>query len=104
MSHGCAVERIVTNAIIRSLQMSNCQLIVEGADSAVVFDQEVKGPNYASGGIQDYWLINLQDDVIEVRRQPSAEGYSQVESLQRGDRLTPLAYPQLSFTVDELLG
>lgn len=88
---------------LRHPQSSDVLLLIEVSDSTVEFDRDVKGPLYASSGIQEYWLINLQVGVIEVHRQPATNGYGQVEILRRGEAIASKAIPQLSFTVGELL-
>ncbi|HXH13446.1 MAG TPA: Uma2 family endonuclease [Alphaproteobacteria bacterium] len=50
------------------------------------------------------WLLALEPGVIEVYRAPGPEGYRQVRTLRRGERLSPQAFPELILTVDELLG
>jgi Uma2 family endonuclease len=44
-------------------------LAVEVADSSLVFDREHKGSLDARAGIQDYWIVNLVDRVLEVYRE-----------------------------------
>jgi Uma2 family endonuclease len=46
----------------------------------------------------------VEQGLIEVYRSPSPEGYQQVRTLRRGEGLSPQAFPELSVTVDELLG
>lgn len=41
-------------------------LIIEVSDSSLVHDQNDKCTQYAAGGIPQYWIVNLVDDVIEV--------------------------------------
>jgi Uma2 family endonuclease len=41
---------------------------------------------------------------MEVCRQPSPEGYREVRRLRRGQRLAPLAFPDVLVSVDDLLG
>lgn len=45
-------------------------LIVEVSQSRLAFDRGQKGAIYARAGIQDYWIVNLVDSMIEVRREP----------------------------------
>jgi Uma2 family endonuclease len=45
-------------------------LIVEVSDSTLDSDCNVKGPIYARAGIPTYWIVNLVDQVIEVRTLP----------------------------------
>jgi len=89
---------------LRHPQPSDVLLLIEVSDSTVEFDRDVKGLLYASSGIQEYWLINLQADRIERHRQPSANGYGQVEIFRGGEAIASQTIPQLSFTVGELLG
>ena len=45
-------------------------LVIEVADSSLAYDRGRKGSLYARAGIQDYWIINLVDDRLEVYRDP----------------------------------
>ncbi|MEC4816575.1 MAG: Uma2 family endonuclease [Scytonema sp. PMC 1069.18] len=40
-------------------------LLIEIADSSLKYDQEIKLPIYAEGGISDYWIFNLVDNCLE---------------------------------------
>jgi Uma2 family endonuclease len=79
-------------------------LVVEVMDSSASYDREVKVPLYARFGIPETWLMDVEQGLIEVYRSPSPEGYQQVRTLRRGEGLSPQAFPELSVTVDELLG
>src|SRR4030095_12492101 len=48
-------------------------LVVEVADASLSFDREHKGSLYARAGIQDYWIVNLVDHVLEVHRDPGPD-------------------------------
>ncbi|HKZ04298.1 MAG TPA: Uma2 family endonuclease, partial [Methylomirabilota bacterium] len=48
-------------------------LVVEVADTSLAFDRDVKGSLYARAGIADFWIVNLLDRVVEVRRDPAAD-------------------------------
>jgi Uma2 family endonuclease len=82
----------------------NVLLVVEVMDSSASYDREVKVPLYARFGIPETWLLDVEQRLIEMCRDPSPEGYQQVRTLRRGERLSPQAFPELSVTVDELLG
>ena len=45
-------------------------LVVEVAESRLVFDREHKGSLYARARLEDYWIVNLVDRVLEVYRRP----------------------------------
>jgi Uma2 family endonuclease len=79
-------------------------LVVEVMASSADYDREVKVPLYARFGITETWLVEVEQGLIEVYRAPGPEGYQQVHAWQRGERLAPEAIPELSLTVDALLG
>ena len=78
-------------------------LIIEVADSSLAYDQQVKGLTYAQASIQDYWIVDLVDGTLLVHRQPTPAGYTSVQTLSRGDSVTPLAFPELTLQVADLL-
>jgi Uma2 family endonuclease len=79
-------------------------LVVEVMASSAAYDRAVKVPLYARFGIMETWLVEVEQGLIEVYRAPGPEGYQQVHTWQRGERLAPEAFPELSLTVDALLG
>lgn len=79
-------------------------LVVEVAETSVGSDRRVKLPLYARAGIPEAWLLDLPGDALEVHRQPSPEGYREVQRFRRGGRLAPQAFPELELRVDDLLG
>jgi Uma2 family endonuclease len=79
-------------------------LVVEVAETSVEVDRGVKVPLYAQAGISEVWLVDLAEERIEVYRQPSPQGYQQVQHLRRGERLAPLSLPDLVLAVESILG
>jgi Uma2 family endonuclease len=79
-------------------------LLIEVADSSVTFDLNVKAPLYARYNIPEYWLVDLNRQQVTVFRQPSAEGYRSMQVHERGSTLTLAELPDISITVDEILG
>jgi Uma2 family endonuclease len=85
-------------------------LTVEVSDTTLDFDRNEKASLYALAGIADYWIENLVDEQVEMHRQPGPDasrphkhGYAQVTVLKRGDLVNPLAVPQVSVAVSNLL-
>ena len=71
---------------------------------AVDFDRDVKGPLYAENGIVEYWIANLDDRCLEVRRQPRSDGtYADVRTLRPGDTADVAALPGVTVAVAEIL-
>lgn len=53
---------------------------------------------YARASIPDYWILNLVEQVLEVRRRPVPQedapfghAYAEVQRLSAGDSIVPLA-------------
>lgn len=85
-------------------------LVVEVAESRLVFDRRHKGSLYARAGLTDYWILNLVDRVLEVYRQPIADAsaafgwrYAAMETLGAGSRVALLAVPAARIAVVDLL-
>ncbi len=83
---------------------SDVLLLIEVADSSLEYDREVKTPLYARAGIAEVWLVDLVGENLRVYRSPSPEGYREVRTARRGERLAPEALPELALSVNAILG
>jgi Uma2 family endonuclease len=80
-------------------------LLIEVADSSLELDRGIKRMLYAEAGIEDYWVVNLVDDCVEIYRRPQPEGrYANPEVLHRGDKVSPLRCSDIVLTMDDVLG
>jgi Uma2 family endonuclease len=84
-------------------------LVVEVSDTTLRLDRR-KANVYAAAGIGDYWIVNLVDRQVEIRRDPRADAnvrtgatYATVITFQPGDTLTPLAAPNAAIAVTDVL-
>lgn len=83
-------------------------LLVEVADSSLEEDRRVKLPLYAAAGIEDYWIVNLVNNQVEVYREPEVleDGtaiYHQQTVHKAGDTIAPLRFPDCAIDVTPLL-
>jgi Uma2 family endonuclease len=79
-------------------------LVIEVADSSLAYDRQTKAPLYARFSIPEYWIVDLNNDRIEVYREPSPIGYRSVRPYPRGERLSPAFASDLIVEVDAILG
>lgn len=79
-------------------------LLIEIAELWISYDRDVKIPLYAEAGIPESWLVDLNSSTLFVYRRPSPEGYQDVRAYRRGESISPEAFPEIRFTVDEILG
>ena len=86
------------------LSAGHTVLVVEISDSTVRYDRNRKMPLYAQSGVPELWIENLQEDVILVYRDPGPKTFSTSLVFHRGESFSLTAFPDVAFTVDELLG
>ena len=78
-------------------------LVVEVADTSLAYDRERKLPLYAEAGIPEVWIVDLNDNVVEVHAEPLPEGYGAVSHARGGERLTSPTVPGLVLDPAEVL-
>ncbi len=85
-------------------------LIVEISDSTLRYDRTTKAELYAAAGIPEYWIVNLNDRVLEVHRQPApmtgytlGHYYRSVTQYLESESIAPLAAPDHSIEIADLL-
>jgi Uma2 family endonuclease len=78
-------------------------LLIEVADTTLDFDREQKLPLYARAGISEVWIVNLVARTIEIYREPQFAGYGWHRVLRSGEKVSPLAFPDVGVEVAELL-
>ncbi|MDY3561656.1 Uma2 family endonuclease [Gemmata sp. JC673] len=85
-------------------------LVVEVSDSTLHTDLTAKAERYATAGIADYWVLDLNGRVLHVLRDPQplpaglgATAYRTHLILGPGDSVAPLAAPAAALLVADLL-
>ena len=69
-------------------------LVIEVAESSLAYDRGEKAELYADAGLSDYWIVNLPERSIEVRRDPQAGHYRSLQTFTGNDDVCPLAMPE----------
>ncbi len=89
----------------RHAQPQDVLLTIEVAHTTWDTDYEVKRPLYATAGIPELWLVNVDKHEIEVHQNPAPGTYKNIRILQSDDEIS-LPVPELDTTVsvDDLLG
>ena len=78
-------------------------LIIEVGDSSLRYDREDKQRAYAATGIREFWLLNLEDDVLEIYRQPEGSAYRERIIVSADGSASPLAFPDVVIAMAEVL-
>ena len=86
-----------------SFHPTTALLVVEVADHSLLHDRQRKLPLYAEAGIPEAWILNLKQKTLEIYRDPGERGYGSRTVLRTGDFVSPLARPDVSIAVADLL-
>ncbi|CAI4031450.1 Uma2 domain-containing protein [Nitrospira tepida] len=83
-------------------------LLVEVSDTTLPLDRDQKRAIYARAGVPEYWIVNLAERCLEVYRDPMSSAdqparYHASQRLTATDKITPLARPDASVSVADLL-
>jgi Uma2 family endonuclease len=79
-------------------------LLIEVADSSVNYEREEKIPLYAEANIIEVWLVDINEQIVEVYREPTAAGYQLMQKFTFGQTLSIQAFPDINITVNEIFG
>jgi Uma2 family endonuclease len=79
-------------------------LVIEVSDATIPVDRRIKVPLYARAGIPEVWVVNLQQETVEVYSQPSDGAYKVVSSAQRGQAIPLAGFAGVEIHVDDVLG
>jgi Uma2 family endonuclease len=79
-------------------------LLVEVADTTLRTDLGRKARIYASGGVSDYWVVDLNNRVLYVHRQPEGGAYVERQVLGPDERVAAGFAPHIEFGVKEVTG
>jgi Uma2 family endonuclease len=79
-------------------------LVIEVSDTTLGHDRGVKLPLYASAGIPEVWIADVNRKRLTVYRDPGPDGYQQVITLTRRATFSPLAFPDLVLRWEDIFG
>jgi Uma2 family endonuclease len=78
-------------------------LTIEIADSSLRYDRDVKSPLYAAAGIPEYWLVDLNTNLLWRYSAPEGGAYRNVEQYSRGQSVAPMLLSTCVIDVEALL-
>lgn len=78
-------------------------LLIEVSDTTLEADRAEKLPAYGRAGIPEVWIVNLNEQVIEVYREPHFTGYGSKTVVGTDGQVAPIAFPDANVDVTKLL-
>lgn len=78
-------------------------LLIEVADSSIEYDRTFKIPIYAENKVKEVWLVDLNQNLLEVYQNPQKNYYQNITKLSSEDSLT-LSQPEvITIELDRIL-
>lgn len=77
--------------------------LIEVADTTLKRDRELKVPVYGRSGIQEYWIVDVQERCLYAFREPNPTGYGAEQRFTVHDTIAPLAFPDCEIPIREFL-
>lgn len=78
-------------------------LLIEVADKTLKKDCQLKAKDYASAGIKDYWVLDVNNRHLCLFREPTQKGYSSQVILSEDKEVLPLEFSDLKLFVRDIL-
>ncbi len=79
-------------------------LVAEIAEGSLRHDRDVKIPRYASAGIPEAWLVDLNSDTVTQYSEPSGSEYQSIHTFADGETLNPSQSTGLTMSVSDIFG
>ena len=87
----------------KKISWEDALLVIEVSDTTIRRDR-YKLSLYAKAGVSELWIEDLQRDTVFVYREPGSGTYGVSLELRRGDPISLVAFSDVVFKVDDLIG
>lgn len=78
-------------------------VVVEAADSTLIYDRDELGPLLAQNGVLQFCLLNIRGRELEDYREPSPNGYRTKCTYSETEGFSLVAFPDVQIKVSDLL-
>lgn len=78
-------------------------LVVEVAETSLVYDRDIKLPLYARAGIPEVWIVDLRERKVEIYADPASGSYRIFRAAGPSEQLSSETVEDLSVSMDEVL-
>ncbi|NEO86397.1 MAG: Uma2 family endonuclease [Spirulina sp. SIO3F2] len=76
--------------------------LIEIANTSLSQDLTLKAEIYAEAGIEEYWVVDFNTPELVVMHQPQGREYTSIGRYRSG-AISPLVFPELQISVQDLL-
>ena len=87
----------------READADDALLLIEVAQTSLIYDRSTKLRLYATAGIPEYWVVDCVAESIEVHRTPHADGYRDVTHVVGpAATVAPQAFPEVALALTDI--
>ncbi|MEM9541914.1 MAG: Uma2 family endonuclease [Cyanobacteria bacterium P01_E01_bin.42] len=83
--------------------ISQVHFLIEIADTTLRRDCGLKARDYANSGIEEYWVLDIENRLLHVFRNPTSEGYESESTRSENEEISPFQFPDSSISIQEML-
>jgi Uma2 family endonuclease len=94
---------LVTNEDHWQDHPSRAFLLIDVAEGSLSRDRRIKTRIYERAEIPEYWVVNLADRTVEVRRAPRDGAYAELTVHHPGETIRPQAFPDIEVRVADVV-
>ncbi len=77
-------------------------LLVEVAKTTLRSDRTIKLPTYAKANIPEYWILDVEERIVNIFREPVGETYQQEIILNQDATISIVAFPDVTVSLNNL--
>lgn len=85
------------------IPVDSVRLAVEIADTTAAYDRGTKARIYASGGIPEYWVVDIEAAEVARFWSPGPDGFARQGAVPLGERVEAVTLPGLAVETEGLL-
>lgn len=82
---------------------TRAHLVIEVARTSLAYDRGEKALLYGISEVDEYWIVDLVNELVEVRRDPDRGTWRSISTYRRGQTMSLLAFPDVAIEVAEIL-
>jgi Uma2 family endonuclease len=86
-----------------NVQPDRAFLVIEVARSSLDYDRSTKSALYGISQVDEYWIVNHTDGVVEVYRDRRDGRWRTMTTHDRGETIALVAFPDVKIPVAEIL-
>ncbi len=79
-------------------------LLVEVAHTSLRYDQSIKAPLYGRYGVPETWIVDVEQRIVHVFRDPASDGYRSHQQYGADESLVLDGFPDLVIEIGEIVG